>query len=208
MGRREENKRQKREALLGAGLSAFLEAGYDGASIEVVAASAGVARGTFYLYFPDKLSLFRALMERWVVPVEAVLDEVVEQIPSCRSIDEVRGVYEQMGAALAAVGLTRSDEILVAFRQTKQPDEGGVWLREVELRLLDKAISFTEQASSRGLIQVADPRLAVLVVFGAVERLFYEVLVGTDLGDPDIIASTVVGLFGATMGFGVSPPRG
>ena len=50
--------------------------------------------------------------------------------------------------------------------------------------------------------------LAVLVVFGAVERLFYEVLVGTDLGDPDIIASTVVGLFGATMGFGVSPPRG
>ncbi|MFT4624594.1 MAG: AcrR family transcriptional regulator [Myxococcota bacterium] len=202
MGRREDNKRDKRERLLVAGLRSFLEAGYDRTTIEAIAAAAGVARGTFYLYFPDKLAVFTVLMSRWVDPVGAVLSTVQASVGECDTPAEVRTVYEEMGAALAVIGLTNSDPVLVGFRESRQLGDAGRWLREVELEFLAGATRFTEDAARRGLIRVADPRLAVLVVFGAIERLFYEVLVGTDLGEPDAAAQAVVGLFGTTMGFG------
>ena len=65
MGKREENKRKKREALEAEGLRLFLEHGYERTSIEQIAAAAGVARGTFYLYYEDKLQLFLTLVDRW-----------------------------------------------------------------------------------------------------------------------------------------------
>ncbi|MBA2320750.1 MAG: TetR/AcrR family transcriptional regulator, partial [Deltaproteobacteria bacterium] len=73
MGRREDNKLQKRERLESAGLAHFEEFGYDRASIEQISAAADVARGTFYLYFPDKHALFATLCDRWFVPVQALL---------------------------------------------------------------------------------------------------------------------------------------
>ncbi len=47
-----------RRALLEAALSSFLERGYAETRMSDVAARAGVAKGTTYLYFPDKAALF------------------------------------------------------------------------------------------------------------------------------------------------------
>ena len=69
----------------------------------------------------------------------------------------------------------------------------------MELEIVESAVSFTEVAASRGLIEVSNPRLNVLVVLGATERLFYEVLVGTDLGDLDAVARDVVAIFETAM---------
>ncbi len=56
-----------RRALLDAALSSFLEQGFAETRMSDVAARAGVAKGTTYLYFPDKAALFgevlRAVME-------------------------------------------------------------------------------------------------------------------------------------------------
>ena len=73
IGRREENKRRKNEALQANGLSLFGEVGFEAASIEQIAQRADVARGTFYLYYPDKLALFQALMERFFEPIAQAL---------------------------------------------------------------------------------------------------------------------------------------
>ena len=47
MGRRERNKEDKQRRLEAAGLAAFLEDGFTGASVERIAEAADVARGTF-----------------------------------------------------------------------------------------------------------------------------------------------------------------
>jgi len=201
IGRREDNKRRKRQALLTQGAACFASDGFSAASIEQIAAGAGVARGTFYLYFSGKLELFQALMEQWLLPIEDALAATAEELAACSDRAEVSAAYERMAQSLAVVGLAHLDEIRLAFQASRQPHDAGTWLRTRELALIDQVVAFTEEVSSRGLIDVGHPRVACLVVYGAVERLFYEFTSGTDLGDPRGLADEVVGLFGVAMGF-------
>jgi AcrR family transcriptional regulator len=53
----------------------FAARGYEAARLEDVAARAGVAKGTLYLYFKDKQALFAALVRGAVSPILARMDE-------------------------------------------------------------------------------------------------------------------------------------
>ena len=54
MGKVEHNKRQKRDSLLDSAFSLFINNGFTKTSISDIVKQAGVAKGTFYLYFRDK----------------------------------------------------------------------------------------------------------------------------------------------------------
>ena len=55
--------------LLAAALELFVDKGYAATRLEDVAARAGVAKGTLYLYFDSKEALFRAVVEQGIVPL-------------------------------------------------------------------------------------------------------------------------------------------
>jgi AcrR family transcriptional regulator len=59
----------RRQAILGAALSVFAERGFDAARLDEVATRAGVAKGTLYLYFKDKQTLFEELVRSAVSPI-------------------------------------------------------------------------------------------------------------------------------------------
>jgi len=59
----------RRQAILDAALTVFAEHGYEAARLDDVAAHAGVAKGTLYLYFKDKQALFAALVRSAVSPI-------------------------------------------------------------------------------------------------------------------------------------------
>lgn len=61
-GKVQENKKQKKEALLENALELFLSKGLQDTSIADIAKKAGVAKGTFYLYFKDKIDLRNILI--------------------------------------------------------------------------------------------------------------------------------------------------
>ena len=54
--------------LLEAALAVFAEKGFAAARMEDIAARAGAAKGTIYLYFPSKEAVFEALVRSVVVP--------------------------------------------------------------------------------------------------------------------------------------------
>ena len=54
MSKIDENKQQKKDALLESAYELFITKGFHKTSILEIALRAGVAKGTFYLYFPDK----------------------------------------------------------------------------------------------------------------------------------------------------------
>jgi AcrR family transcriptional regulator len=56
-------KQQKRERLVMAAAQVFAARGYRNATMDEIAQSAGTAKGTLYLYFKDKESLFYAVFE-------------------------------------------------------------------------------------------------------------------------------------------------
>lgn len=54
----------RRQQILEAALRVFVERGYHAAHVDHVIREAGVARGTFYLYFKSKHEIFAALVQR------------------------------------------------------------------------------------------------------------------------------------------------
>src|SRR6476620_6515282 len=59
----------KREAILAAALEEFSARGFAAARLDDVAKRAGVAKGTIYLYFRDKETLFQELVRSMLSPV-------------------------------------------------------------------------------------------------------------------------------------------
>jgi AcrR family transcriptional regulator len=62
MGKAEENKKKKRNALLSQAFSLFMNKGIAGTTISDITESAGVGKGTFYFYFKDKEDLIEKLI--------------------------------------------------------------------------------------------------------------------------------------------------
>jgi AcrR family transcriptional regulator len=90
-----EASRKKRAQIIEAALETFLELGYEGASMNLVAERAGVIKQTIYSHFQDKQSLFRVVIASLTVdyvqnalqkpelidkPLPAVLRKIAETI--------------------------------------------------------------------------------------------------------------------------------
>ena len=71
--------RRRKEARPGeieaAALECFAERGFAAASLEEIAARAGITKGTLYLYFPNKEALFKAVVRQALVPRIAGFEE-------------------------------------------------------------------------------------------------------------------------------------
>jgi len=59
----------RKQQILEAALKAFAEHGYERTSIAVICHKAGIARPTLYQYFENKRSLFRELLESYLVGI-------------------------------------------------------------------------------------------------------------------------------------------
>ena len=74
----------------------FAENGFAAARLDDVAQKAGVAKGTLYLYFPDKEALFEALLQGLVSPVlERIQALSADQtLPSSAALEGILTVFQ------------------------------------------------------------------------------------------------------------------
>src|SRR5271169_2033976 len=73
-GVRKERSAARREAILSAALDEFSSRGFEAARLDDVAKRAGVAKGTIYLYFRDKESLFQELIRAMLTPLIGTIE--------------------------------------------------------------------------------------------------------------------------------------
>jgi AcrR family transcriptional regulator len=85
VSKREQNKANNRAAILEAAAEAFAELGYGATTVRDIVRRTDLASGTFYNYFPDKESVFRALVEERVVPLRAAVRDARWEGNSLRS---------------------------------------------------------------------------------------------------------------------------
>jgi AcrR family transcriptional regulator len=98
-GRRERTKAANRAAILDAARGVFAEHGYDGAAVRHIVARTPLAPGTFYNYFPDKESIFRALVNDSIARVR---EELRAARRDATNLDEfVGGAYHAYFEAMA-----------------------------------------------------------------------------------------------------------
>lgn len=74
-------KEERPTEILDAGFREFAEKGFDAARLENVAARAGVAKGTVYLYYNSKEALFEAAVRSRILPVLDRAMRLVDHYP-------------------------------------------------------------------------------------------------------------------------------
>ena len=141
----------RRRQILDAALDVFAEHGYAAARLEDVAARAGVAKGTIYLYFADKRTLFMELARTAAAPMIerigelAVADAPIDQM--LRSL-AVRFETEVLG--------TRRKEVfrLVIAEAGRFPEIAEFYHRDIVSRMLPLLREVLARAARRGELRV------------------------------------------------------
>lgn len=176
MGRRERNKEDKQRRLEAAGLAAFLEQGFTGASVERIAESADVARGTFYLYFRDKEALFASLLDRLFVPLLSSVARARDALAACPDTPSTFPVYGLLGAELAGLMIEQEGALRLYFAEARAVGAGGEAVRDRMREVHALTVSILDDAVARGVLRDHETRTAAVAIVGGIDALVYAFL--------------------------------
>ncbi|MGE0707130.1 MAG: TetR/AcrR family transcriptional regulator [Planctomycetota bacterium] len=187
-GKRDLNRRQRTQALLDAALPLFVEQGVEPVTIDAIAKSAGVAKGSFYRYFRDKEQLVEAL-------VQPAADAVVSAFEDCRDALNRTPDPAALGNAYAALALALTELVLTRpllarlylLESRGAPRGARAPLVQLAQAVAAGAVELTRRGQELGLLRPLEPRVNALAVVGAVERLLTAHLDG-DLEDLEATA--------------------
>jgi len=146
--RRQEASERRRQAILTAALDVFAADGYAAARLDDVAAKAGVAKGTIYLFFRDKEDLFEQLLIGTMSPVLAKIEGLAnEQLMPLNDMLAVLFAFFQ-----AEVLATERREVvrLVLTEGRRFPRIAEIYHREVIAKGLALVARIAHQAHTRG----------------------------------------------------------
>ncbi len=81
---------ERRQQILTVAREVFARRGYHAAKIDEIVASAGIARGTFYLYFEDKRAIFEEIVDRTIARLGLAIVRVDPNDAARTVADQVR----------------------------------------------------------------------------------------------------------------------
>lgn len=96
--------RSKRDAVLDAAVELLLVNGYDGTSMDAVAARAGVSKTTVYAHYADKLELFKAVLQHGSMELGERLRGLRQREGSAEGSAEDRLIDALVAASKAGTG--------------------------------------------------------------------------------------------------------
>ena len=191
------DKTRRHENLLNAARYVFARKGYHTAKVEDIAKQAKVAKGTFYLYFKDKRSVFAELINRVMVAVQSAILRV-------DTAGDVESQVKHNIRAIIGLFLDDPDMLKLLLSQLSGVD------REFQQRIdnfNDLARSLLQVALREGqrlgIVAEGDPRLYACFAIGALREVLPEAL-ASNRNREEIVTA----LYGAlTTGFLRTDPR-
>ncbi|MCL5104071.1 MAG: TetR/AcrR family transcriptional regulator [Armatimonadetes bacterium] len=191
---KERRKQQLREELVATALELFEEHGCDAPSVDEIAARAGIAKGTFYLYFKTKADIVQAVLEKAIDEMEKCVARAVDRSPE----DARVALKSVIGAQLS---FFEEHPGMVSLLLDGRGLAGLELSPDAQASLLDRRRAATVLVSERiirkGMLQThyreIDAHIAVRALHGMVAALVDEaVLSGSSLAG---IAEVAVELF-------------
>jgi AcrR family transcriptional regulator len=147
-GRRIRAQERRRQAILDAAFGLFTSEGFAATRLDAVAESAGVAKGTIYLFFKDKEDLFESTVLAAIGPTLSNLDSVVERVdlPFPQMLAQLSELFRR------EILLTKRREIvrLVLAEGARFPRIAEFYHREVISRGLSMIRKAAQRAQANG----------------------------------------------------------
>lgn len=151
---------RKRGAVLDAATSLFLAKGYDGTTMDEVAALAGVSKPTLYRYFADKEQLYASIVAATTDDIDGLLRLVADELAA--HDDPREGLGRLAGKFLTALmqpELLRLRRLVIANAE-RFPEVGQNWFSDGFERVLETlAVAFRRYAA-KGRLRMDDPLMA------------------------------------------------
>ncbi len=162
------DKLRRREDLIAAARAVFATKGYHQAKVEDIAAAAKVAKGTFYLYFPDKRSIFDELMNRVMVLLQGAILKVDTSAEVAAQVKHnIRGI----------LGLFLDDPTLPPLLLTPRSGVDADHQERLDAffdnvrDLLEVALA---EGQNLGIIAPGNPRFYACFALGALKEILLE----------------------------------
>lgn len=179
------DKAERRQQILLAARDVFAKRGYHAAKIDDIVAAAGVARGTFYLYFEDKRAIFEEIVDRTFTRLGMAIVRVDTEHPT-RTVAEqikenIRRIVHELLEDPATTKILLSDAVGLdaAF------DRKLISFYEEVFKLLESSL---EDGQQRGIVTEGDTRMFAVMTLGAVKEIMYQVAMrGLDYAEDRIV---------------------
>lgn len=164
----QDRSRETRDKLVQAGLRLFREKGYSAINTKDIAQEAGVAIGSFYVYFQDKTEVFREVMEIFLQEVSALGLEKFLQTPAGA---DPRAQLEQLIHVL--IDLTARFGCVYRDLQSRFHDDDGIrdLLENLYARFFDLASRLLGQA---GFTHI-DPAVTQVIIILLENTLYHAI---------------------------------
>lgn len=195
-GKREQNKLANRQAILDAARKCFLKQGYDAVTIRDVVRETGLAAGTFYNYFTDKDTLFKAVLEARINEVNEAMHAVRLQSPTIENF-----IYGTFHALFSKISTDPSFFRLILRNENAVRALFADTVIGIPMRTLKDDFS---EAIRRGVFPDIDVELLAAACFGIGFELG-RILAYTKKPDAEATARFATKLMtSGTTGFGIS----
>lgn len=176
------------DEILDAALDVFVEAGFDAARMDTIAARAGISKAGVYLYFDSKEALLRALIDREIAPIATQLATFAEAGGA-----DPEGTLRLMAtAAIERLSDTRFFAVprLIIAISGRFPDIADYYRAEIAERAIAALSKLVATGVEKGTFRPVDPVLAVRAIIGPImfAALWQHVL----RGDFDIPPAKVI----------------
>ena len=165
-----EGRDARKQELIEAARALFVEQGYEGTSVAAIVRRAGVAQGTFYLYFDGKARVLTHLQGR-------VLVDMIQAFQ--RAAARPGPADERLVAGVKAIlqVTRRHQKLLRVFRQgTTGEETETVWIQGREAFSVPFG-QLLREGVAEGLFTVDDPDLTAYLGLTLFDDLLYEALV-------------------------------
>lgn len=184
-------KEQRRAQILEVATRVFAEKGYHDARIDHIVARAGIARGTFYLYFSDKRAIFEELVASFLTRLNEAIEPIELADDAPRHMGELTANLRRVFALFAAE--PEMAKILLSATAGLDPEFDAKlqgFYGEIH-GLLTRAL---EQGAAAGLVRPGHARLRAHCITGLLKECLAQVVLRPGEAEPAVMVEVLLDL--------------
>lgn len=175
-----------KRAIFESAIKIFSESGYDGATMDDMASSAGVAKGTLYYHFKSKEEIFKYIITEGMELIKEQLHEAASKEKNsllklkalCRQ--QLRLVYEKKEFFKVIMSQLWGQEL----RQLELRDAINSYIRTIE--------AYLKEAMEDGTIKKGEPYFMAYMFFGALCSVAVYELINKDKVNIEEVADSLM----------------